>query len=343
MASVTLAVAGVTWRGWQSVSLRRSLDDFAGGWDLSVTERWPGQPGRREIKAGMPCALGLDGLLALSGFIDAVDIDYGKDAHSVRISGRGVAGDLVDCDALPPWEYKGLDLVGLVSALGAPFGLRVQAECPVGGAFERFSINPGEAVFTALERACRMRAVLPTTDTRNTIILTRAGLGGSAPVALELGRNILRASRQSSWAERFSEVHVLGQQENRDEVDAEEAAGPAAVAKDAEITRFRPKILLGEAQGGSATLAERARWQVAVARGRGGRSVVTLQGWRAGELGPLWRPNWLVRMIDPLLGIDGTWLVSGVVMTLDRSQGSLTTLTLVPPEAFSPAPGGRQA
>jgi len=346
MGGVTLAVAGQVWRGWQQVSCRRALDDFAGSWDLQVTERWPGQPDKREIKAGLPCALGLDGAIALSGYIDAVSIDEGRDSHTVRVSGRGPGGDLVDCDVLPPWDYRNLDLTALATKLAAPFGLTVRAETDVGAPFERFAIQPGETVFTAIERACRLRAVLPSTDTRDGIVLTRAGAGGAAPVALSRGGDdgtIKSASRRTSWAERFSEVHARGQQEHHDEIDTEQAAGPAAVVRDGEISRYRPKLLVAEGQGNGGTLQERAAWQVAVAKGKADEATVTVQGWRAGTNGPLWQPNWTIAVTDPLLGLMGaTRLIAGVTMTVDRQGGSLTTLRLVPPEAFLLESGGGQ-
>ncbi len=346
MPDVTLTLVGAggaeTWSGWSRVQIRKSMTEVANQFTLDVTERYPNQPARR-FQPGVGCCLALDGKVAVVGWVDEVNIEYGRDGHSVRLTGRSQAGDLVDCDCIPPWEYLNLTLTAAVARLIAPYNMTVTAEVDVGEPFERVTINPGESVWTVIERLCRLRAVLCITDTGSRLLLTRAGCGGAAPVALELGVNVLHASGTRSWADRHSDYVALGQQENRDRVSANEAAGPKAWLTDPEITRFRPKVLIAEGQGNGVTLRDRAAWQLAVAKARSERDTCTVQGWTAGAGGPLWCVNWLVQVTDDFLGLNGVRLITGLTFTLDRDQGSLTTLEMSPPDAFLPEPGGGDA
>ncbi len=345
MADVTLLVGdGGAWKGWTGVTVHKSLEAVAHSFELELTDRTPRQPALR-LGPGLTCALGMDGQIALSGYLDEVSQDYGRDAHTVRITGRSPAGDFVDCDCVPPWEYAGLTLTEVVTRLIAPFGPSVVTETDVGEPFERFTINPGDTVWSVIERGCRLRGVLAITDPVDglNLVLTRAGCGGAAPVGLRLGVNILKGAGRRSWAGRFSQYLALGQQENRDRVSAAQAAGPSATLSDGEINRYRPKVLVAEGQGDGVTLRERAAWQRAVAKAKSERLSYSVQGWTAGPGGPLWRPNWMVEVTDDFLGVSGTRLIAAVTLTLDRSQGSLTTLELVPPDAYLPAPGGQES
>jgi prophage tail gpP-like protein len=103
------------------------------------------------------------GQALIEGFVDAVEPSCDATSHGVRVSGRDSAGDLVDCSA-EPGEWHGQPLSQLVSAIGAPFGLRVSAETSLDAPFERFRIQEGETAWAAIERACQMRGVLCLSD-----------------------------------------------------------------------------------------------------------------------------------------------------------------------------------
>ena len=61
-----------------------------------------------------------------------------------------------------------------------------------------------------------------------------------------------------------------------------------------------------------------------------------MQGWLQGD-GTVWKPNTLVRVVDPLLRIDEDWLIRDVSFSLSVS-GSTTQLTLAGPDAFTVLP-----
>jgi prophage tail gpP-like protein len=340
-SAICLAVRGMLWRGWETVSLHRSIEQVAHTFDLRVTERWPGQPDRREIKPSMACAIGVDGDVWLAGYIDEVNTSYHANERTVSVRGRGLGGDLADGAVLPPWEYGGLDLLGACARICAPFGISVQAEVDLGQPFSRFAVQPGETAFAAIERACRMRAILPIMTGTDTLILTRAGRSGMAAAPLILGGdagNIKSCSARTSFAERFSEYRALGQQEHNDATDIEDAVGPVAAVVDPEITRYRPTVLLGEAQGDGVTLQQRAEWQAKVAKGRSNRATYVVQGWRAGPSRQLWLPNTLVTINDPWSGFVGSYLIVSVTLSRQLGDGTLASLEIADPDAFDPDP-----
>jgi prophage tail gpP-like protein len=333
---VTLMVNGVLWTGWEHVSITQSMESFAPKWSLGITLP-PDQVPTSVVCPGAPCSLGYDGVLALSGWVDGVNVSITTDSHTLSLGGKGACGDLVDCHVLPPWEYTNLKLDELVRRLAKPFGLGVTVETDVGIAFPRFSISPGETVFSAISRAAKLRAVLPNSSAEGGIVLTRAGAGGRAPTGLALPGNILRGSATFSIQDQHSETHALGQREGQHEGSAAQAAAPAAVVTDGSITRYRPRVLLAEQQADGQTLEMRAAWQQAATRAKGTRATVAVQGWRAGPGGPLWRPNWLVACTAPTLGLSGDFLIVEVERTLGPG-GTVTQLTLCPPDAYQTEP-----
>ena len=52
MPEVILTVGGRQYGGWKSVDIRRGIEQIAGSFELSVTERWAGQDQMRPIRQG---------------------------------------------------------------------------------------------------------------------------------------------------------------------------------------------------------------------------------------------------------------------------------------------------
>ncbi len=336
-----LSVGGNTWSGWQEVTLHWSMREIARTFEVGVTERWPGLTDMSPLKAGMVAGVLVSGPgLICSGYIDLDEVNYDASSHTAHFAGRGRAAELVDSSVLPPWEYRAQDLVQIASALVEPFGLTARALVDVGAVFDRFAIRPGETVFAVIERACRMRAVLPMSDKWGNLLFVRAGIGGPAPAALKRGGidgNILRAGRKRDFSRRYSQYIALGQQAGSDACSAEDRAGPSAMITDPEITRYRPAVLVAEQQGDAAALKARAGWQATVARAKSLTLQVTVQGWFAGASGKIWAPNTLVQLQDDWLRCDGTYLIESVTLSRGAS-GTTTTLDLVAPDAYTPNP-----
>lgn len=328
-----LHVNGTIYGGWRRTSAQRSIEQIANGFELSVTERWPGQSVSRPIKPGDKCQLKLDGEAVITGHVDDSEPEYDQQSHSLSVKGRDATGDLVDCSAIyktGQWANATLDRIA--RDLCAPFGIKVKVETDVGAAFSSYNIQEGESVFECIERAARLKAVLLVSDGEGNLVITRAGTRRSA-TALTEGDNILKARGQFGWKDRYSIITVKGQERGTDDFFGEHAAGPSASVKDETISRYRPLIVLAEAHGAGATLRDRAEWERNVRMGRGNRGSITVQGWRDGS-GALWQPNTLITVTSPMLWLNAAeMLIVGCTYTLDDS-GTMTTLSIARREAF---------
>jgi len=336
---VMLKVDGVEHRGWEYLEFFRSIEQGAVAFTLAVSEKWRGQKVRRPVLPGGAYELFLDGEKVASGFIEEAPVTYGPSQHTIRPSARCRVGDLVDCAAVTDGdhEYSGLTLMQVAARICAPYRISVRSEVDVGEPFARFAIQPGETAWATIERASRQRAVLPNSDGLGGLVFTRAGRGGKCSGALVLGENIKSADASFSTRERFSEVIVRGQQEASDDLDGLGETQPQAVARDAAITRYRPTVILAEATGADVTFAERAAWQVRVARGRGSKVTYTVPGWRDFD-GNIWKPNKTIPVRDDYLDLDRELLISSVRLTLSLISGTEAQLELMPADAFDLLP-----
>ena len=96
-AEAILTAAGRVHRGWKEVRVVRSLERLAGSFELTLTDRWAAGDAVTVIVPGQACSLSLAGVPVITGDVDEVRPSISATAHEIRVSGRDVAGDLVDC------------------------------------------------------------------------------------------------------------------------------------------------------------------------------------------------------------------------------------------------------
>lgn len=336
MIDAVLLVQGVYYRGWKTLEATVGMEQIAGSFTVTASDRWQANALSWPIFPGSPCSLILGPRPVIFGYVDEACPEYDDGSHSQRVSGRDATGDLVDCAAIyKSGQWKKADLQKIANDLCSPFGIPVRAETSVGKPFDVFALQDGETVFEALDRAGRQRGVLLMSDANGGLILTRAGQIWIS-TALIKGQNIERGSATYDYKDRFSKYIIKGQSPGSDEYSKpEDHMQRKAEAEDANITRYRPTIIHAE-QGDNAAYADRAKWECNVRAGRSVRLQYTVTGWEYLP-GNLWQPNRMVMVMDDYLRIAQPMLIVRCTYVLDDS-GSRTMLELCPREAFELGP-----
>ncbi|MCP4352285.1 MAG: hypothetical protein GY795_43055 [Desulfobacterales bacterium] len=338
MDKLTLAVDGNVYSGWLEATVVRSMLSLSGGFNIALTEKWEKEAVRWPIHAGAECCLSYDNQSLITGYVDDVDRGCESSNRSIKIKGRDKAGYLVDCSAMnTPSEFNGLKLEQIVKKLVYPFDLKVKSAIDTGEPFKSFKLRPGEKVFEAIERMCRLRAVLVVSDGNGNLVVTRACEDQSHDGLIE-GKNILWGSAKDSWSGRYSEYVVKSQTRGSDQNYGEETACISAKAIDKGIGRYRPLMIIAESQADHVAAEKRAKWEAVVRAGRASSSKIKVKGFVQSN-GEVWRPNSMVRVKAPeLLDIEEELLITEVKFSLGNSGGAITTLTLARKDAFQLLP-----
>jgi prophage tail gpP-like protein len=263
--------------------------------------------------------------------------------------------------------------------------MTARAETDIGDPFPHFSIDTGETVMSAIEKAARQRGVLVVSDGVGGIVLTETGAtrAGAPLIAIQHDggvdrRNIHRTRLHMSWRGRFSDHYIKGQLPHvRSAKTAARAAldvtvtplgtgaalpPPPAVtgatptkhkrgkgkhgpvyqtghATDPGVTRYRPKVWMTRAEAGLDTVDEQADWRARLTAAQAAGTYYTMVGHRpaapGGKTLPLWMPNTLAAVTDPIRGLDGVdQLIAGVTY-LDGEDGARTVLRVVDPASYA--------
>lgn len=338
MAKVSLLVGGREYIGWKSVRITRSIEAIAGSFDLSVSDRWNGQESPWPIYEGEECAVEIEGARLISGYVDKRSLRYSAGERSIGVRGRDKTGDLVDCSVvLGKWEFAGVRADRIISKIAGQFGIPVSVASGVSipAPQDKFSIDPGETAFNAIEKLCKLSGLLPVSDGAGGLILTRGGATARATSALVEGVNILSADGEYSHEQRFARYIVTGQHIGSDTNFGEQVASVEARSADPAVRSGRVLMVQEDAIVTLDAAQRRANWEAAVRAARATPATIVVQGWQQ-QSGALWPVNALVRVTSPWLGVDSDMLICEATYSLDLSTGTRTELKLKRPDAFLP-------
>lgn len=332
---IEVRVNGAPFFGWEAVQVTRRLDAAAGAFRLEVAQRqpWPVLPGDAvEIL--------VEGSPVLTGFVDQLDGRVTDSGSSFTVAGRDVTGDLVDCSAdVDGGEFFGLHPGQIAVALAKPFpDVLVRYTIRPVEPFDIFKVEQGETVWSAIERAARMRGLLAYTEGDGALVVVEPSKTRAEVDLIQGGAgNVLEATLRWSHEDRFQTYIVRGQAPGDDDTFGELVAQVEATASDGEVRRARPLVIVGETSLTPDLARDRAQWEATVRASRAAVVTVKVQGWRQKPTSDLWRVNQRVDVAIPRLQVESPLLVNAV--KLERGPGgTLTTLELVRPDSYTLQP-----
>ena len=334
MSDIVLAIDGINHTGWKSIAVTLSIESLSGAFQLTMTDKWNNPSGlgsAPQIKPGDKCTLSINGEVLITGYIDAINLSYDANSHSIRVAGRDKVGDLIDCSVIGQSQYKNLKIDEIITRISAPFGVSVSAKVDTGPIVPVFNVEQGSSAFECVQKLCKMRRCLALSDSKGGIVITRSGDEMLATPLIE-GQNILSATGDYDFTARFSEYLCKGQRQGTDNLDAKAIAENFAVVKDANIDRYRPILYIAEGQANEKDCRERAQFEASIAQGKSRRYRIVVAGWTGAD-GKLWTANSMVQLTSPLLGVADSLLIVSCLFRLDDG-GELTELELTSREAY---------
>lgn len=339
---LTLRIGGVDIQGWTEVRVTRGVERVPGDFEITMTERFPGDLNAVTVLPGQPCQVLLGADVVITGYVDRFAPGISARGHQIRVSGRGACCDLVDCSAeWPGGQISGTNALDVAQKLAQPYGIRtaLAAGVSAGGNIPQFNLILGETAWEVIERVCRYRALLAYELADGSLLLDQVGTVAHSS-GFELGQNVQAASVQYSMDQRYSDYVAFIQSVETFNDSAPGTVDPNQIVRirDNTVTRHRQMDLIAEASAGGIDIAAvRAQWEMGRRFGRSFVCSLTTDSWRD-SAGQLWQPNWLVDLDLPLLKLSRQqWVISEVSYQLGRS-GTTAQLTMMPPAAFQPQP-----
>lgn len=325
-----LLIGGREHHDWLSYEIDSDLLTPADGWHVTLSspaQQWPPEIvecARVEVRIGNETIL--------IGYVDEIGHRIGKTIHSISLSGRDQAGDLLDC-ACPVFNRKYVEPEEILAAITHEFGIKkygVRARSP--RTLYKFCVTPGASAWDTLAAAAELNALWPWFEPDGTLMVGYPDY--TAPVAASLvmkrsgkGNNVLSLDVHRSMHPRYSKVTVYGQVPGTDLEIAKHNLH--AVSVDDGVLRNRPRIITDHDCGNISSCQDRARKELMDSRLAALTISAEVQGHRINlPDGPLWKPGQRIHVYSEPHNIDGVYFLMARKFVRSRTEGTRTLLTL---------------
>jgi len=356
--SMSLEVNGITYDGFTSASASKSMIDICGAYSFNISvfndlEKFP-------IKLRSECRVLVNGQPFITGYVEAINVDYSSNEHQIAISGRDKTCDIVDNTIGNDLTFSaGISLQNIIKKTLKSFGLdnsitvssTVDLDVFDSTELGNISSQIGETAFDFIEKYAKKRQVLIMSDGDGNIVLTRVTgnehkLNTVLTSSLNYQSTILNASITYDDTKRFHKYILSAQKnvmsgivEDVSAVDNKTIVSMSAIAYDKDIrpTRIYNLLQHDDSYNSQSDLQERAQWESNHRMASGFKYSAVVQGFSPiNDPQLIWQPNMLVIVNDEYCNIPGQLLlIKSVSFKYDVSGGSTTTLELIDKDGYS--------
>ena len=356
MSKIYLEVNGIKYEGFTEISVNSSLENFCSSFSFATTLKEKlsflgDKTGKftNDIKLQNKVKIYIDDIKILTGYIEALDLDYDSKSHNIVYSGRDIGGDMVDSSIIQA-TYKQRNFAMLAQIVLAKNGFTsVKIVNKAGLLFleptEVIATEDGEKVFDFLDRYAKKLQVIIKINRDGDLEIAREDDNVVKNMLINnrtKDNNILSAKLQLTTKDRFNIVNVYSQANNSKHTTT--SISQKGTAKDSAIRDTRRISLNMNTASQSKTLAALAQWNVNVRRAKGSRYICKIVDFYSERIeniqifklnyNQVWQPNTLVDIVDEVAQIEGTFLIQGVEFS-QSVNGSFTTLDIVEKGSFT--------
>lgn len=353
-----LTVNGQRHGGWKDSDLRLSIEQLAHTFKVGFADRWQEKGEPFPIRRYDKVQVDIAGEKVLTGTVKRFSSSGKRGQRALSVTGASKTQKLVDCSDVIP-AYTGLTFQQIAEEFCSRFDIkvvvedeRVLADPDFAKPIEAFVADFGETYFAALSRLAALRGVLLTTNADGDLEIVRAGQARVVDTVLRYGENILEY--EYSEEETFSKYTYHSQMACKPQWSGRQASTITTTVLDENVEDYRPTTGFVREPCDFAQLEKKAKFDRNVRAAQSEKFTYTVQGWRHApqrsgalalvdtQLGlrapaGIWRPNYLVRVIHPEIGLDDYLLIHTVDFRRggkDAKLGRRTVLSMTAPEAY---------
>jgi len=344
-----LKVDGMQFRDWESVMVKHEMYvhpyihyRFTCSEGMPLAKNWAAL----RIVPGMTCTVELAGNLACTGEVSTRQVYVDSRRHHIEIQGVSTTEAMANNSVVhKSGEEKDVTYQQFAEKLLKPLGLNLKV---IGGSlpsvkFPRISIPPGSTVLEALEIPLRaLKGVAMTSNPQGDLVLAVGPDGGGDTVYEgNLGRPSYIEANEIFYNSGIAKgLSVLGQR-----LPTDKDWGPKPTSGPYQSSSG--DSLAGKGASQQAIPLEMPAWTDDFLKGRGSMEqtiqgnnevtvYVTVNGWTKPS-GGLWKIDQIVRVVSPMLVLNGSeeLKTKSVTFEQDDRSGTRTTLELCNQNALS--------
>lgn len=325
--AIRLIVAGYEINSWDVASIDSAIDTPADSWSFALFDEQD-RVLPKEVRKNAPVKLYYGSELILTSVVDKVSEKVDRSGYALAISGRDLAGQLIDC-SVPIFNGRQMTLDELVNkfVLGGDLkgifkGVNIQNNSWLKN---KVSVEPGESIWDAIVKAAAVTGQHVWMEPNGKLSIGDP-FSNAYKVATPLrlnkpddSNNVLEIDYCEDASNEYSEYKILGQDDKANNISAS--------AKTANSAYNRLKIIT------MSDIETRAEAETTLSKIKKDNALQTYQmsalckGWSIDSR--TWKTGFYLNFeSNRVLRATAKWAVMGRTLTLSRKEGKLTQLRL---------------
>ena len=315
---IEVLIKNKRYNAFQSMILTAGFNELCRSFDMKTFEELA-----KDIQMQDKIEIFIDGDKFLTGYIEGFASEIDGNQSSLSFQGRSLTADLVDCNPEIDGSYfKNKNYKEVVNNIISKFGIKLKTSLDT-GVIKYTAINQGETCLDYLKRITAKYGYILTTNEHGDLVIENKSTGSLKGVLHQDSSRIIRATRSSNYANRFSKYICKSQ---------DKKTTTQGVYEDTGVTRYRPKVITEEGAGTSPT--ERARNEALRSTGEAIKVAINYKGHRLENTNELFEIGKEIYVYYPRLRIDQKMLIENISFSQDQTQGIITDINLVDPRAY---------
>lgn len=326
--AIRLIIAGFEIDSWDDASIDSAIDTPAEAWSFSLFSA-DDLDLPAAVRAGAEVKAYYGNELILTSIADTVNEACDRSGYGLQISGRDLAGQLIDC-SVPIFNGRQINLEELINRyvlsgnLGSLFhNVRIQNNSWLKN---KVSVEPGESLWDAIVKAAQVTGQHVWLEPDGTLVV---GDPFAKPYQVQTplrlmkyddANNVLDAKYTEDISAVFSDIKILSQ----------DAKGQHVLASGSGQTPYPHKRLKIVSMADVETKAEADEALKKIKKDNDLQAyamTANVAGWSIDH--KVWATGWHLNfMTNRLNRATAKWAVMGRTLTLSRSNGKLTSLKL---------------
>ena len=331
---VTIATDKYTLKGFDTISIQKSLGSLYSEFDLTIADRRL-KDAEPPVNMRERCAVKVGNHLIDTGFIDHMGHSFSKDGSFFEIYGRSLSCDVEESSIeLAKNEFKGTqDFKTIADKLLKPFSLELTLDQGLTDLkLTDWKIDPGERVGENLCRAAKKLEILLYSLPNGRLFASKVSQSEKNIPQIMQGKNIIESSKYVDHTELYGKYIV----KSNTEIDGEMKPISGTVEYP-HITKSRVLTLSYDGLASKKECQKMAGWEMMVRQANSFQYSVKVPGWLNSESLP-WELNTLVLLDCEKIKTHENLLVTEISMDYSKEEGHTTYLELRYPDALKPKP-----
>ena len=326
--SIRLIVANVECQLWDEAQLDSQIDTPADGWSLNLFNPAIGSL-PSQVRGGAPVRIYYGDELVLKGIVDQVSETATRTGRVLSLSGRDLAGQLIDC-SVPLFSAQNISLEELLGrfVLNGNLGSIIHNVIVKDAAWlnNKVAVEPGESLWDAIAKAAAVTGQFMWFEPDGTIKIGDPFADAyvvQTPLQLMYdgaNNNVLSLEYSEDVTGVFSDISLISQDDDATPLEAQTTTTTPYSFKRLKIISLADIKTQAEAQAALNKIKHDNDLEAY-------NLSATVAGWQIDN--KVWRSGFEVSVqTDVLPRANAKWVVMGRTLNLSRSSGKTTTLKL---------------